>query len=367
MKDYSYYTPVELACKILDLLPKVQYDEVIDICCGSWNLLKAAKELFGCKKIYGVDVDQKVENIKIDDAMFFLEDGRKFSLKTYKKKKFDLVLSNPPFGRIDDENCIMKAKMPQKKYAPLLKRRYENEMFLANMLLVKPGGVLVAIVPQTFVFGSSNIQARKVIAKDFYVSSIISLPQGTFKSKDICATAIVLERRKSVCDTKYYTASYSGGWEINYIKSVDKNCILSGDWDGVEKRLEEKRMHEIFRGNISSNCFSEKGKYFVYHCSSIYEDNQWKPLIKKSIQHADDRKQLKKNDILINRIGKFAGYWRINNQNGFYASDCILVLRDIDGECLKKLQDKTTGGRLNIPIRGVATKYVTKEDIEAIL
>ena len=65
MSKYNYYTPIELAALLLELIPqKASISSAIDICCGSWNLLAAAKRHYPEVKITGVDID-KVINGKI--------------------------------------------------------------------------------------------------------------------------------------------------------------------------------------------------------------------------------------------------------------------------------------------------------------
>ena len=52
MSKYNYYTPIELAALLLELIPqKASISSAIDICCGSWNLLAAAKRHYPEVKI----------------------------------------------------------------------------------------------------------------------------------------------------------------------------------------------------------------------------------------------------------------------------------------------------------------------------
>lgn len=64
MKKYDYYTPVELARCILKLLPNMEVRTMVDICCGSWNLLSAAKELYVNAYAVGVDVEGESKQYK---------------------------------------------------------------------------------------------------------------------------------------------------------------------------------------------------------------------------------------------------------------------------------------------------------------
>ena len=100
MSKYNYYTPIELAALLLELIPqKASISSAIDICCGSWNLLAAAKRHYPEVKITGVDIDPAAHAHCIEGATFVCDDGRSFANRQEKAKQtYDLVLSNPPFG-----------------------------------------------------------------------------------------------------------------------------------------------------------------------------------------------------------------------------------------------------------------------------
>ena len=103
MKKYTYYTPIYLARAILDIIPEIKIRSIIDICCGSWNLLYAGMEKYPEAVITGVDVDKESEKHKIEKANFNFMDGREFAKNEYNEgKTYDLILSNPPFGLISD-------------------------------------------------------------------------------------------------------------------------------------------------------------------------------------------------------------------------------------------------------------------------
>lgn len=72
MSKYNYYTPIELAALLLELIPqKASISSAIDICCGSWNLLAAAKRHYPEVKITGVDIDPAAHAHCIEGATKF--------------------------------------------------------------------------------------------------------------------------------------------------------------------------------------------------------------------------------------------------------------------------------------------------------
>lgn len=366
MKDYIYYTPKELALKIMELIEDRPYKNVIDICCGSWNLLHAAQEKLKCQFITGVDVDSSVKRYKKPSDKVFVEDGREYALRIYKKKKYDLVLSNPPFGLLVDNDRIMKTKLLNHKYAPMLTKRFESEMLVANMLLMKKEGVLVVILPQTFVFGVSNLNIRKEIAKEFHIDAIIKLPEGTFKKNDIRTCVVIMQKAKRQKSTTYYVATYDNKWNIKQYGEINYETIAMGNWNFDSNNMKINSNYKIFRGVICSSKFEEGGKNKIFHCSSVIQNNRWKPLEMETNEMLGN-KVTEAGDVLVNRIGKKAGYWCICNKTGYSISDCVIVIKSLSVKDIEWLNINSIKGRLNIPVRGVATQYITENDIRLLL
>lgn len=369
MKEYTYYTPIDLARSILNNMPEIEIESIIDICCGSWNLLQAGKEKYPNAIITGVDIDKEAEKHKFIEANFQIMDGREFAKKEYKRgNTYDLILSNPPFGHIseDERKYKMEDKLMEVCYSQLLNKRYECEMMQANMLLAHESSVLLFILPYTFVAGGSFQRARCQIAKDYSVLSIVKLPVTTFEKGKINTFAVVLQKKEPCYQTMTYNAIYDDGWKINKIKEIDEIEVRKGNWWFTKNTIETGKI-KIFRGNVSSEKFKEKGQV-VLHCAAK-KTGKWAPsvrfydgsAVKKNIVKA------KKGDILINRIGRDAGYWNINEIDNISISDCLLVLPNITQKMLKILEKNSDkGGRLKIPRRGITTSYVTAEDVKLL-
>ena len=367
MNNYKFYTPPVIASHLIKLLPKRNYKNIIDICCGSWNLLEAAKNEFGTAEYVGVDIDKKAKVNCFNDAVFICEDGRKFALK--EEKKYDLILSNPPFGYLKDDQRIFN-RLHIGNIEVLNNKRYENEMIQANLLLAKEGGVLLFILPATFFEGDSYLTIRKELCKKYTVHSIIKLPIETFGSKKINTLALILinsgkqrketQLKKIICN--------DGVWKIIHLKNISLQCMIQGNWMSSPRKTSYLNNVKIFRGNISSEQMSMNGVK-VFHSSSVFIDNKWQP----SIRFCDDEKIIKNakkveiGDIIINRIGRYAGYWCISQDEAF-VSDNLIVIKALNRqEIYNALLKKTTDGMLNVETRGVATKYITLRDILELL
>lgn len=376
---YCYYTPLGLARQIMELIPQKQYTNAIDICCGSWNLLRAAKEKLPNLKCTGVDVDNNVASFA-GDSNFILCDGRSFALNEYEKnQRYDLVLSNPPFGSLEKRNRVFEECSINLPELSILHCRYEHEMMLANVLLSNVDGVLVAILPITFVTGESSQKTRTRLATKFNLNAIIELPEDTFGKGNIKACALILERNEptpKIQDTMYYLCKKEK-WSFSTKGILTYEAICEGEWSIESLKLNgqnEQPLEEspnIIRGNIDSTYFNKRGEV-IYHCSSIFINGHWVPG-QRHFSYSKAQKtgrfldKVEYGDILINRIGKHAGYWCIVKNDAAPITDCIIAIRKPSGNTIRKLLAYTNNGRLKIPMRGTTTRFITKQDIENIV
>lgn len=364
MNKYSYYTPKALADEIVKLLPRKKYKSVIDICCGTWNLLTAAKMRYPEADFYGVDIDESIKKYAFEGAKFVLDDGRAFSDREMKAgRTYDLILSNPPFGNLDD--CEIYWEKEQDVYAyPALKcKRYEAEMMLANLYLTHQKSVVVFILPVTFVTGVTYKKARKQIAQAFAVRDIIELPIDTFKGSKLKTVAIILEKMdRPKKKANYRRATLNDDkWGVDQVRYISQKEIKAGNWGTNEGR---KSGIKIKRGTIHSGDMN-KGNNAVLHCSSVYENGRWIPSLRFTEKESNITAEY--GDILINRIGRGAGYWCINDIPNVAISDCIYVLKDNHQDVIRKLNNNTINGKLNVNMRGVSTRYITQDDIYNII
>lgn len=363
MSDYKYYTPVALFDVLLDYLPKTNIKSVVDISCGSFNLLKAAQKKYPGAQYIGVDIEDQVTN-NCNGIQFIRQDGREYAKAQYnQRKKFDLILSNPPFGRLKKEDRLF-----EKDKGAVLCSRYECEMMHANFLLAKSETSMIVILPATFVEGDLYIKYRKKVALDFKVKAIIKLPGDVFSKGDISSYAIILYKthQQAMRYTQIGEAIFENEkWKVVFSNTTSKESMLDGIWVESMKPIplvEKKTVESIFRGNISSASFSAEGEK-ILHCSSIIENEVWRPsqCFCETMPNIN-YKYAQSGDILINRIGKNAGFWSKYQGERQLISDCIIVVRG-KSDLEDYLKKHSVHGQLSVPIKGVATKYIAIKDI----
>lgn len=372
MKNYKFYTPLEVADLLIEQIPDGKYENIIDICCGSWNLLFSAQKKYPDAKIIGVDIDNGAEKNRISKAKFYQQDGRVFAVQEYNKRKvYDLILSNPPFGYIKVKERLFIKNTYGNIMCELNGNRYENEMIKANFLLADENSIMMFILPSTFVDGDSNRRIRRYISQKCIVHRLIKLPMETFGRNMINTYAIILQKtnKNTSYITDYIEILYKEGkYSIGEKKTILYEEILEGNWNNIKKGRKSKIEVQSFRGKICSKQMTENGEK-VLHCSSKFIDGKWVP----TERYCDNQLLLEKSvksipgDILVNRVGRHAGYWSVNEEEAFI-SDCLMAFRTKEcNNLLERFQKGSIEGRLKIPVKGVTTKYISKADVVNIL
>ncbi len=343
--DYAkFYTPPEIA----DLLIKQLFVDcpksVIDICCGSCNLLNAAKKRWPNTKLIGVDIKSHfIANVKC-----IKDDGRNYAIKA--KEQFPLVLANPPFDFIKK-----KGQFPQLyNDSDFCSSRLEIEMLLANLYLLTKGGTLLIIMPSSFLEAISNIKIRNYIVDNYKMKAIYKLPENIFGSSKISSYAITIENSDTTNTVDLYSIEYlNNSFIITRDISLNSDQIISGIWNpnGILNMCKL----QMRRGNIASNFFCDDGIPILH---TAKKQNPWIPSLRyvKEANHLATYADY--GDIIVSRIGKSAGAWYRHIGKRTLISDCLYCIKDPDGRVFKKLN----GNYYSYKIKGVATKYITISD-----
>ena len=349
--DYSkFYTPPSIAFQLVNELNIPSPNKIIDICCGSCNLLSAAKKRWNKAHLYGVDINEHI----VESIKFKQMDGREFALEHM--GEFPLVVANPPFDYVEEN-----MQFPQLFSGPFKDfktSRLEIEMLIANLLLLKENGVLLIILPSSFVEAERFLKVRKIVAEKFQIESIIQLDDATFGSSLIRSYVLIIKN----CEPMNGAVTKIGSAPCNKLNNsiVFKDIISyekmrSGNWIGYEDICIDNLSINIKRGNISSAYFVKRGTSILH--TAKFSDN-WLPSKRYISKKAKPSVYAEKGDILISRIGKSAGQWCVYDGEKMPISDCLYCIKDADGSVFETINGKT----YNLPQKGVATRYITMSD-----
>lgn len=150
------------------------------------------------------------------DKQLHIEKGlsseRKAELEELKKllssKKFDVVLTNPPFSmkyelsKLDERRILQQYKIATLG-GKLSKSLKSNIMFIERYYdLLKPGGKLLTVIDESVLNtegqGKSMQRFRRWLRERFIIRAIVSLPKNTFVSADTGVKTSVLYLTKRI-------------------------------------------------------------------------------------------------------------------------------------------------------------------------
>lgn len=202
-----FLTPDEVVAAIVDFIPSNNKLKVLDPACGSGTFLieylkklksKRNPEVFGADKsprmLLLADLNLgHLSNVtftkKLSDSLKPVEIDR----------KYDVILTNPPFGvsldaRDYDFNNYLSCK--DSNGYPLKKQNSEIVFIERCLQQLKPGGTLGIVIPKSIATNNSLQTARAALGKYGYIYAIMSLPPETFSSTGTQTTTIVLFVKK---------------------------------------------------------------------------------------------------------------------------------------------------------------------------
>lgn len=132
-------------------------------------------------------------------------------IKNYKYNKpvnegFDVVISNPPFSI--DKKALPAGDQLANLFLYYDKGNSENLFIERWYQLLKPGGRLGVVLPESVFDTSENLYIRLFIYKYFKVKAVISLPYLAFQPYTSTKTSLLFAQKKEVGEVE----EYEGKW-----------------------------------------------------------------------------------------------------------------------------------------------------------
>lgn len=318
----QFFTPRNVVKLMVDIMNPQPDELLIDPACGSggflveslrhmWKILdKQAKDLSwsdlalheekiatAMHSIRGIEKDKFLSKVAkaymaiIGDGKggIFCEDSlekpKEWQNKTKQNielDKFDLLLTNPPFGK--DIKVAGEDKLKQynlayqwkkngntfEKTNKLKKEETPQIIFIERSLqLLKDGGKLGIILPETFLHAPKSRYVLDYMFKNNNVTHIIDLPHNTFRPHNNAkCISIILEKNKP--QQKFITMAVAEeighnhqGKEIYRWDYVNNKANKDELWDDVPLILEE-----IKTNNFKKYCF--KVEYSICNKKNVF-------------------------------------------------------------------------------------------------
>lgn len=217
MSNCEIFTPDEITKKMTDLLFKnfknfneEDYYNVLEPSVGTGNLLKYIFcnenininiDAFEIKKEY-IQIFKKRYSEIIKNLNIYNED---FLKHNFKEKKYDLIISNPPYIKTQDLPIDYRQFLKQ-EYKQIFNNQSVLDIYYAFMikcclLLKEKGGVFVCITPNSYLFNSSAEKLRKFLFENKLVIEIIDYGhEKVFENVSVycCITVIKKDNSKNL-------------------------------------------------------------------------------------------------------------------------------------------------------------------------
>lgn len=228
------FTSVILAKFMVSLLKDTlkHNSSILDPCIGPNTFFKAMSDDFLNCSLKGIEIDVKLINEGI--KKFFknpnrtLIQGSFFDLPT--SEKFDLIIQNPPYVRqellADGANSKDSIRYNLSSLLSIIPSQSNLYIYflLKSILHLKDGGVLVAVIYDSWLYSSFGKYLKESFLKLGHLDSIYHFKKSAFDNAEIGATVIKFvkdkSRRKSI---SYYPLN-----DLNDLRSytgLNVNCL----------------------------------------------------------------------------------------------------------------------------------------------
>ena len=375
MKLGQFYTPSVFSKILVSHMMSDNAENILDIGCGQASLLNAARLRWKNAKLIGYDIDPINYTVKGCNLHINFGNGLDPDLSKKINDEFgniDISLSNPPYISVEITNGISKILKTSgiADCIPKTQKKIPAEIiFLAqNLLVLKKGGELGAILPSSIISGEKWKGLREFLITEKSLNKVIQFPSKAFFKTETSTFAINL---KNCPSEKKEIAIMST--ESSELIHIDKSSAIKRlDFTYHSKLnapVELKGLEHgvsFFRGNKSSRELRSSKNEFI-HTSDLKEVFQILEL--PSIKYSANVKTAKKGDILISRVGsRCVGRSAFIAQGCLEVSDCITV---ISGSKIESYLDYFKSGLFFdaaiSKVLGTGAKYLTFDIIKEVL
>jgi len=281
-QEGQYFTPVTAIKALIGITMPNPDDLLIDPACGAGGFLVESCKYMGDKldpkKIFGIDKDSYLSrltklrmtlqfdadfNIETADSLAWNGDSFSKTQTARNARKYDMCLTNPPFGRkivsLSDEQknrfeLAYKWKYAKRlnkysKTADLAKNTPPQVLFIERCIsLLKNGGCLGIVVPESIISNTGHRYVVNYIFTHTTPIAVLGMPESLFKTSGKGGThtkvcLVVLKKGKPKKGHKIFMAEAkwcghdSRGKKIPYndvpkIVEKYKNFLETGETNG---------------------------------------------------------------------------------------------------------------------------------------
>jgi type I restriction enzyme M protein len=270
-KGGEFYTPPEVSTLLAKLLKPKKGARICDPACGSGSLLIRVAEEIGDNDfaLFGQESNGSTWALCRMNMFLHGKDGARIEwgdtlnnprlLEGHALKKFDVVVSNPPFSldKWGSENAARDFYCRFHRGVP--PRGKADYAFITHMIeTVADTGKAGVIVPHGVLFrGGSEGRIRQKIILENLLEAVIGLPPNLFYGTGIPAAILIFNPRKKTSDVLFIDASreYEDAKTRNKLRRQDIEKIVAAykNFEPVEKYARRATYDEIRENDFNLN------------------------------------------------------------------------------------------------------------------
>jgi type I restriction enzyme M protein len=219
----EYYTPQAVTNFIVEVLKPVPGEIVLDPACGTGGFLSSVtdhikRQVVTNKSSWNEEIQSSIRGIEKKSLPYMLcvtnlllhnidvpivVKDNAFSkplAQIIDSDKVDLIVTNPPFGGIEEDNIV-------KNFSKEIASKETADLFLLLIMdMLKPNGRAGIVLPDGFLFGTGiKTKIKEKLLRDFNVNIIYRLPRGVFSPyTDINTNILFFEKNKKTKHVWFY-------------------------------------------------------------------------------------------------------------------------------------------------------------------
>ncbi len=370
-----YYTPITIAEILCEKLGVFENCSVLDLGCGSGNLIIGSLKYWNNCNYHAYDIDIKAINILkslcLENIHFYNVD---IVNENIDNKYFDIAITNPPYIYLSKEK--ISASLDKNT-------QLENEIFKLNKIpvplifltkalkSVKTDGDIGIILPNGILTNQKYQTIRNILINSYQVTSIIRLEPYAFDKTETYAHILIIKNTKPLTEYNinfYLLKDYKlVDHQLKSNQEIDNRLdFRKGDVIRSELKL-GKYINSISRGRESSKFIKDNPSYKIFHTTDFGDSNNKYIPNQFAVKKPTLCNFAKKGDILIARVGRdFYKKIKIVRNNFIQISDSIIVIRPVENHTnliYNYLKSDFGQEQLKVQSQGTGAKYITHNHI----
>ena len=280
---------------------------IYDGCCGTGGMLTVAKrkleQLLGTServRLFGQDSNPEsyavccAEMLMLGDDAKNIYEGNTLTQDQLSGEKFDLLITNPPFGfewRTDKAAVEKERESTHNRFVAGLPRVSDGQLlFLQNLLAKAEEDARIAIILNGSPLfsgdaGSGESEVRRYVMENNLLEAIVALPDQMFYNTGIYSYIWILSKNKAKRrNAKVQLINAVDFWEPQKPKSLgNKRKYISPEY-----REKIVAMYRSFAEGEHCKIFDTTDfGYYKVTVERPLKDEQGKPVLKKGAKQAD--------------------------------------------------------------------------------